>query len=61
MTLWPVFVFLVIVFIIYFIVIKNRMTQAMNDIHEMNQDSKHERPSDPNVIDVEVLDEREEK
>ncbi len=60
MTLWPLFVFLVIVFVIYWIMIKNRVQQAMKDVNQMNDEYK-QKSDNPNIIDVEVLDEREEK
>lgn len=59
MTLWPLFIFLVIVGIIYWIIIQNRVKQAMGEIHQMNQDFQS-KTNNPNVFDAEVLDEREE-
>lgn len=60
MTLWPLFVFLMIILVIYWIVIKNRVQKAAQDINNMNQ-SYNQTHSNPDIIDVEVLDEREEK
>ncbi len=56
-TLWPLFVFLVIVMIIYWIIIKNRVLKAVNDINDLNQTQSS---TNPNVIDVEIVEERKE-
>lgn len=56
MTLWPLFIFLVIVSVIVWIVIRSRLEQAAQDIQSMNQNND----STSNVIDVEITNEREE-
>ena len=38
-TLWPLFIVLMIILIIYWIIIKNRILQAVNEVHQMNDEN----------------------
>jgi hypothetical protein len=53
---WPLFVFLVIVMGVYFVLIKSRLQKS----YSTNQTQYTSHPQDPNVIDVEVVSEKEE-
>lgn len=57
-TLWPLFIVLMIILIIYWIIIKNRILQAVNEVHQMNDENLNQ--TNPNVIDVEIVEERKE-
>ena len=58
-TLWPLFVFLVVIMSIYWIIIKNRIQKAASDIHEMNENQTQQSTRNKDAIDAEIVDERE--
>lgn len=58
-TLWPLFVFLVVIMSIYWIIIKNRIQKAATDMHEMNNNQTQQGTRNKDAIDVEIVDERE--
>ena len=59
MTLWPLFVFLVLVFLAYWVFISMRLRKMGETIRQNTQETPQAKPSDPNVIDVEYTERKE--
>lgn len=59
MTLWPLFVFLVLVFLAYWVFISMRLRKMGETIRQSTQETPQAKPSDPNVIDVEYTERKE--
>ena len=59
MTLWPLFVFLVLVFLAYWVFISMRLRKMGETIRQSNSESTQSKPSDSNVIDVEYTERKE--
>lgn len=59
MTLWPLFVFLVLVFLAYWVFISMRLRKMSETIRQSNNEASQSKPSDPNVIDVEYTERKE--
>lgn len=59
MTLWPLFVFLVLVFVAYWVFISMRLRKMGETIRQSNNETNQSKHSDPNVIDVEYTERKE--
>jgi Na+-transporting methylmalonyl-CoA/oxaloacetate decarboxylase gamma subunit len=59
MTLWPLFVFLVLVFLAYWVFISMRLRKMGETIRQSTHETAQAKPSDPNVIDVEYTERKE--
>lgn len=59
MTLWPLFVFLVLVFVAYWVFISMHLRKMGETIRQSNNETNQSKPSDPNVIDVEYTERKE--
>ena len=59
MTLWPLFVFLVLVFLAYWVYISMRLRKMGKTIRQSTSETNQSKPSDPNVIDVEYTERKE--
>ncbi|HCT63541.1 MAG TPA: hypothetical protein DIC19_05520 [Erysipelotrichaceae bacterium] len=59
MTLWPLFVFLVLVFLAYWVYISMRLRKMGETIRQSTSETSQSKPSDPNVIDVEYTERKE--
>lgn len=59
MTLWPLFVFLVLVFLAYWVFISMRLRKMSETIHQSTSETSQSKPSDSNVIDVEYTERKE--
>lgn len=59
MTLWPLFVFLVLVFLAYWVFISMRLRKMGETIRQSTQETSQAKPIDPNVIDVEYTERKE--
>ena len=59
MTLWPLFVFLVLVFLAYWVFISMRLRKMGETIRQITNETCQSKASDPNVIDVEYTERKE--
>lgn len=59
MTLWPLFVFLVLVFFAYWVFISMRLRKMGETIRQSVQEPSPTPSQDPNVIDVEYTERKE--
>jgi len=59
MTLWPLFVFLVLVFLAYWVFISMRLRKMGETIRQSTTETSQSKPCDPNVIDVEYTERKE--
>lgn len=59
MTLWPLFVFLVLVFFAYWVFISMRLRKMGDTLRQSTQESSQSKTNDPNVIDVEYTERKE--
>ena len=59
MTLWPLFVFLVLVFFAYWVFISMRLRKMGDTLRQSTQEASQAKPNDPNVIDVEYTERKE--
>ena len=59
MTLWPLFVFLVLVFLAYWVFISMRLRKMGETIRQSTNETSQSKHSDPNVIDVEYTERKE--
>jgi Na+-transporting methylmalonyl-CoA/oxaloacetate decarboxylase gamma subunit len=59
MTLWPLFVFLVLVFFAYWVFISIRLRKMGETIRQSTSEPTPPTSQDPNVIDVEYTERKE--